>query len=380
MDPTRRGRRLRQGSLLLVLCLSMAVLGATAAQAQRSVNVQASVIDTQTWKDAVGDALNGAPDIEAVTFTSFTDGTIRFEVQLANRTDQLVNPMESVNVQLSFPGATGPETAFWYAGIDLTQHCELWAESWSDFPGGPSLHKVADISCSLSGGVFSTTLPLQQLRDAVSAPADTTVSFWVHTQIGGDPEDAYPDKPFGSVFDYANPPPPPPHTVDVVPSGTVLVRAPGTTSFVPLTAAEQIPYGTEVDVTHGRVAMRTSYDTRGTFSGGRFVLKGSATITELRLSKWPSGTCARTKAAARSPATAAKSKKPIRSLWGKSNGRVRTRGKYASATVRGTYWLTQDRCDGTLVKVFRGKVRVRDFHLKKTLTVKARHSYLAHTP
>jgi hypothetical protein len=64
-------------------------------------------------------------------------------------------------------------------------------------------------------------------------------------------------------------------------------------------------------------------------------------------------------------------------LWGNGKGKFRTTGKYSSATVRGTIWLTQDECDGTLTKVKRGVVQVRDFKRKKTLTVKTGHSYLA---
>jgi ferric-dicitrate binding protein FerR (iron transport regulator) len=64
-------------------------------------------------------------------------------------------------------------------------------------------------------------------------------------------------------------------------------------------------------------------------------------------------------------------------LWGNGKGKFQTSGKYSSATVRGTIWLTQDRCDGTLVTVKRGVVSVRDFKRKKTVSVKAGHSYLA---
>jgi hypothetical protein len=39
--------------------------------------------------------------------------------------------------------------------------------------------------------------------------------------------------------------------------------------------------------------------------------------------------------------------------------------------------LTADRCDGTLTTVKRGVVSVRDFKRKKTITVRAGHSYLA---
>jgi hypothetical protein len=64
-------------------------------------------------------------------------------------------------------------------------------------------------------------------------------------------------------------------------------------------------------------------------------------------------------------------------LWGNGKGKFRTTGKYSSATVRGTIWLTQDECDGTLTRVRRGTVQVRDFKRKKTVTVKAGHRYLA---
>ena len=50
----------------------------------------------------------------------------------------------------------------------------------------------------------------------------------------------------------------------------------------------------------------------------------------------------------------------MRKLWGDGRGRFRTRGRYGAATVRGTRWLTLDRCDGTKVRVVRGKVAVKD--------------------
>ena len=45
--------------------------------------------------------------------------------------------------------------------------------------------------------------------------------------------------------------------------------------------------------------------------------------------------------------------------------------------MRGTVWETIDRCDGTLTKVRRGRVAVRDFRRKKTVIVRAGKSYLA---
>ena len=70
-------------------------------------------------------------------------------------------------------------------------------------------------------------------------------------------------------------------------------------------------------------------------------------------------------------------KKTIRKLSGNAKGKFRTKGKHSSATVRGTKWTVTDRCDGTLTKVKRGKVTVRDFRRRRNVVVKAGKSYLA---
>ena len=69
-----------------------------------------------------------------------------------------------------------------------------------------------------------------------------------------------------------------------------------------------------------------------------------------------------------------------RRLWGSGKGTFRTEGSFGSATVRGTIWLTEDRCDGTFFEVTRGVVGVRDFPRKKTVSVRAGEDYLAEKP
>lgn len=66
-----------------------------------------------------------------------------------------------------------------------------------------------------------------------------------------------------------------------------------------------------------------------------------------------------------------------RRLWGSGRGRYRSRGNHSSATVRGTIWLTEDRCDSTLTRVRRGRVVVRDFKLRKTVVLTRGESYVA---
>jgi hypothetical protein len=159
-------------------------------------------------------------------------------------------------------------------------------------------------------------------------------------------------------------------------SGTVTVEKPGSTTFVPLRAAELIAVGSTVDATHGRVALVAAGTSSrvthmGEFYGGEFtVTQGPSGLTILTLA---GGTpCAAPAAAAARPAA------HQRKLWGVAHGGFKTSGSYASATELGTQWLTKDTCTGTLVRVKAGAVRVRDLIKHRSLTLRAPHSYFAH--
>ncbi|MFL5884500.1 MAG: hypothetical protein ACJ77M_05470, partial [Thermoleophilaceae bacterium] len=67
----------------------------------------------------------------------------------------------------------------------------------------------------------------------------------------------------------------------------------------------------------------------------------------------------------------------VRRLWGRDHhGRFGTQGRDASASVRGTVWLTEDRCDGTRFSVRQGAIVVRDAARHRAVVVRAGHSYL----
>ena len=70
------------------------------------------------------------------------------------------------------------------------------------------------------------------------------------------------------------------------------------------------------------------------------------------------------------------SRRRIRSLRMRARGRFRLNGHNSANTVRGTIFTVTDRCDGTLTKVRRGVVVVRDFRLRRTVVVRAGTSYL----
>jgi hypothetical protein len=173
--------------------------------------------------------------------------------------------------------------------------------------------------------------------------------------------------------------PAPGKTVNALPvSGTVKIRLPGSNKFVVLGAGQQLPLGTTVDTTKGRVTLVAASDTSGgtaqaDFYDGVFKIgqtRGSKRTTTLKLVEKLS--CGRG-----GKASAAAKRKKKRRLWGDGSGRFRTDGSFSSATVRGTRWMVQDGCTSTLTRVARGSVTVRDFVKKKNVVVKAGKKYVA---
>ena len=79
----------------------------------------------------------------------------------------------------------------------------------------------------------------------------------------------------------------------------------------------------------------------------------------------------------RRAAGARAARKSVRELWGSGKGRFRTRGRHAAATVRGTEWSIEDRCDATVVRVRSGVVDVEDFATGRTVAVRAGESHVA---
>jgi hypothetical protein len=165
-------------------------------------------------------------------------------------------------------------------------------------------------------------------------------------------------------------------------AGRVRVRLPGEDTFVRLSDVQELPIGSTLDARNGKVEVATERRKRGgrvqrgRFFGGQFLVrqrKRDRYVTELLLRGELPG-CAR--AGGKAMATAAARRKKRR-LWGNGDGRFRTRGRYSSGAVRGTKWLTEDRCDGTLTVVRRDTVVVRDFSKEKGIILTAGERYLA---
>jgi CSLREA domain-containing protein len=183
----------------------------------------------------------------------------------------------------------------------------------------------------------------------------------------------------GHVPEPTLPPPVPGETANAsVKSGTVKVKIPGADEFFVLKQGQQVPVGTTFDTSHGKVTLITAANQQGKTQKGWFYSgvfkvgqsKGKKPLTTLSMT-------GKLSCGGGGKASAAAAKKKKRRLWGDGKGRFRTKGKHSAATVVGTKWLVEDRCNGTLTKVKRGVVSVRDFKRRKTIRVTAGHQYFA---
>jgi hypothetical protein len=172
-------------------------------------------------------------------------------------------------------------------------------------------------------------------------------------------------------------------------SGTVLVKTPGSASFIPLSTLTSVPMATTIDTTNGTVQLTSAADRRGhtqtgQFYGGAFQLAqrrvhsqqrrgASVELTVLRLTD---ATAAMECPAVTARATAARRRHRAQ-LWGRTHG-----GSFAAEThdvVAGRNdptWLTEETCSGTLVKVTQGVVSVENLHTHRAVLVRAGHSLL----
>jgi hypothetical protein len=186
------------------------------------------------------------------------------------------------------------------------------------------------------------------------------------------PTDAVPALP-AAAPQVSNAPPPPPvldSSTNLNPvSGTILIRLPGSKTFTPVPVGTNVPIGSTVDALNGvvliTVALPNGKTQTGEFYAGEFVLTQSPSGTTIPILTGGSfsGCPAPTKTGARNDtARAAGSKKKkttvVRQLWGNAHGNYTTKGRYGSASVSGTIWLVQDRCDGTYIKATKDNVIV----------------------
>jgi hypothetical protein len=202
-----------------------------------------------------------------------------------------------------------------------------------------------------------------------------------------------------TTYDFEPGPPPPVRNQSAVVTavqGTIKVTLPGKRARKLRSRGENVPLGTVVDASKGRAAIAT-VNARGAKPQSSWFYDGTFSVTQrggvrpvtdikLRSPRFLAlcGSAATSAGAARAGAIVSRatrkrrrSKRVVSSLWGDGKGSFRTTGRNSAATVRGTKWLTQERCDGTLTRVVRGVVKVKNLHTGKVITITGGHSYLS---
>ena len=313
----------------------------------------------------------------------------------------------SANARLEFNGVTNPSTPGTY---QMTVATSSDPSPVGSGQYGIAMDTVPPQTSLVSGPAGTTTNPQPTFTFSSSEPGSTFAcsvdgapfapctspfvapplavgvhTFQVRSQDAAGNTDATPaSQTFTVAATSATQPSPPPtptagKTVVVSElAGTVLVRPKGSKAFVALDADAGIPLGSTVDTTHGTVELTSQQKSGGAsqsakFFDGIFLVTQQGPVINLKLTQ-KLAKCTAGKA------SAAKKRPRKRRLWGDGKGRFRTQGKHSAATVVGTKWLVQDSCAGTLTKVARGVVSVRDFTRRKTIRVKAGKKYLAKPP
>ena len=158
--------------------------------------------------------------------------------------------------------------------------------------------------------------------------------------------------------------------------------------FVPLTEARQVPIGSVLETTAGVARIVTATSSKGKlqqgdFGAGIFKLlqaRKQKGLTELDIIDAHSARQVCTSVGKGARVASHLSGKVLGRLNSNAHGKFSARGQYSAATVRGTEWSVANQCNGTLTKVERGVVSVRDFRRRKTITLFTGQSYLAKAP
>jgi hypothetical protein len=161
--------------------------------------------------------------------------------------------------------------------------------------------------------------------------------------------------------------------------GQVRIREPGEETFATLEEATEVPVGTVVDASKGTVRMTSAANggtQSGEFSQGGFQVeqKPRSSQVTLVLRGGDFSEC-RTKAARRDRSTVGGPE--IRRLFVDAEGKFRTVGRFAAASIRGTRFTAVDACFGTLTDVEEGEVAVTDVIAHREIELSAGEDYWA---
>ncbi len=324
----------------------------------------------------------------------------------------------SLGSRLDFPAGTPITRLSGQAGFTVSGSSVIGTE---DTNLGPDGINDANGSVQLSGTFTTISFSATGLGHAVEdgvvlqvaavKPTTTTPPTRTPTTTSTTPGPATP----APTTPAPPPPTPAPPPADLTPpapvagktavasviSGIVRIELPNG-SFTPLgSGTKSVPLGSTIDARRGTVHLKTSTGVHrktskptsspnissGTFSVGIFTIEQARE----RHDKKHGGPMARTTqvklrsahgavAKAGCRRTSAPGKGVVRQLHGIVKGRYEIVGAASTTLTDGATFTVQDRCDGTLTHVFKGRARIAvatGHHHHRTVQLKAGQSYLA---
>jgi hypothetical protein len=311
--------------------------------------------------------------------TDMIDGLHRFEVRAfdadgnvghAASTEILIDALPPPEVT---PTRSGDTITFAPSEPGVTFECRLEGAGGHDFAPCTSPYSLA----GLRPGDYSFTL---RAIDVAGNPVDAPPLRFTVAPPAASPTPTPTPTPQAAPAPTATPTPdeapaPRPESKRTVllrtVSGKVRARRPGG-AFETVSRTQAFPLGTIVDAKAGRVQLTVEPRPgrpaqRLLVSGGVFRVTHTGATVDLTL----------TEQLAPCSGKRSRSGAKSRRLLADGKGKFRVRGRYASASARGTIWLVQDSCAGTLTQVRRGVVAVRDQVRGRTVLVRAGKKYLA---
>ena len=278
--------------------------------------------------------------------------------------------------------------------IYANEDCDKYETGFEEFAeageGETYLGTATATTTPTGGGGFTASLPVQPQGTVLTATAtresDGATSEFSECLVAPAVTPKPPQQGNTPATLVVDPGPPPP-TIDngesvlVAPrAGTVFVTLPNGKRRK-LKEGQTIPVGSIVDATRGKVVL-TSVNRKGetqtaVFFGGVFLVQQQEGSGLVVLKLRGALNCGKAARSGRVAGRLERGGKKSRKLWGSGKGNFRTEGNNGSATVRGTIWLTEDRCSGTFFKVNQGVVTIRDFGANETFQLGKGKSYLA---
>jgi len=152
--------------------------------------------------------------------------------------------------------------------------------------------------------------------------------------------------------------------------GVVGLRLPGGRRFFSFSERLLVPFGSALDAPRGQAGVRTAARRGkgrfGTFGGGRFAIRRRGALTVLALERQSPAACRR----GGRRATLGRVRASLRSGF-------QVRGRRSVTSARRATVVVEDRCNGTLTKVKRGRATVVVLRGKRRIDVTVGRSYLA---